>query len=129
MPFWRNSQWICSWNLRLGIIDIKVEKYKLIVPDSYSGRYVISVYDTCTVTRWYDVGKVTALKINTCSSCQVVRFVAYVTKLTGIFEQTTTFMAACYGLALNTRLSAELCSSGEIDLYSGLVMVSYNSLP
>ena len=57
-----------SWNLRLGIIDIKVEKYKLIVPDSYIGRHVISVYDTCTVTRWYDVGKVTALKINTCSS-------------------------------------------------------------
>ena len=49
------------------IIDIKVE-YKQIVPDSYNGRHVISVYDTCTVTRWYDVGKVTALKINTCSS-------------------------------------------------------------
>ena len=59
----------------------------------------------------------------------VVRSVAYVTKLTDIFEQTTTFMAACYGLALNTRLSDELCSSGEIDLYSGLVMVSLNSLP
>ena len=51
------------------IIDIK-EKYKLIVglPDSYIGRHVISVHDTCKVTRWYDVGKVTALKINTCSS-------------------------------------------------------------
>ena len=32
----------------------------------------------------------------------VVRFVAYVTKLSK--SQTTTFMAACYGLALNTRL-------------------------
>ena len=32
-------------------------------------------------------------------------------------------MAVCYGLALNTMLSAELCSSGEIDLYSGLVIV------
>ena len=36
------------------IIDIKVEKYKQIVPDSYIGRHVISVYDTYTVTRWYD---------------------------------------------------------------------------
>ena len=50
------------------IIDIKVEKYKQIVLDSYIGRHVISVYDTCTVTRWYDVGKVTALTINMCSS-------------------------------------------------------------
>ena len=50
------------------IIDIKVEKYKQIVPDSYIGRHVISVYNTCTFTRWYDVGKVTARKINTCSS-------------------------------------------------------------
>ena len=36
------------------IKDIKVEKYKQIVPDSYIGRHIISVYDTCTVTRWYD---------------------------------------------------------------------------
>ena len=52
------------------IIDIKVEKYKQIVPDSYIGQHVISVYDrpTCTVTSWYDVRKVTALKINTCLS-------------------------------------------------------------
>ena len=49
------------------IIDIKVEKYKEIVPDSYIGQHVISVYDTCTVTCWYDVGKITALKINMCS--------------------------------------------------------------
>ena len=49
------------------MIDIKVEKYKEIVPDNYIDRHVISVYDTCTVTRWYDVGKVTALKIHMCS--------------------------------------------------------------
>ena len=55
----------------------------------------------------------------------VIRFVACVTKLSK--SQTTTFMAACYGLALITRLSAD--SSGEINLYSGLVMVSHNSLP
>ena len=36
------------------IIELKVEKYKQIVPDSYIGRHVISVYDTYTVTRWYD---------------------------------------------------------------------------
>ena len=65
------SQLRCSWNLRLGIAPscrYKVENYKQIVPDNYIGRHVISVYDTCTVSRWYDVGKVTALKINTCSS-------------------------------------------------------------
>ena len=28
------------------IIDIKVEKYKQIVPDNYIGRHVISLYDT-----------------------------------------------------------------------------------
>ena len=50
------------------IIDIQIEKYKQIEPYNYIGRHVILVYDTCTVTRWYDVGRVTALKINTCSS-------------------------------------------------------------
>ena len=39
------------------IIDRKVEKYKQIVPDNYISRHVISVYGTCTVIRWYDVGK------------------------------------------------------------------------
>ena len=29
------------------IIDIKVEKYKQIIPNNYIGRHVISVYDTC----------------------------------------------------------------------------------
>ena len=60
------------------IIDIKDEKYKQIVPDSYIGRHVISVYDTCTVTRWCDVGKVTEDKY---VFKLVIRFVAYVTKL------------------------------------------------
>ena len=50
------------------MIDTQIEKYKQIVPDNYIGWHAISVYDTCTGTSWYDVGKVTALKINMCSS-------------------------------------------------------------
>ena len=50
------------------IIDIKVEKYKQIVPDNYIGQHAILVSDTCADARYHGVGKVTALKINTCSS-------------------------------------------------------------
>ena len=60
-----------SPNGDLNIIDIKVEykqKYKQIKPDNYFGQHAISGCDTCTDACCYGVGKVTALKIKTCSS-------------------------------------------------------------